>query len=99
MSVVFSRLALAELDEILTYLGQRSPSGAKHVEARILRALAHIGDHPFAAEGLTGRPDVRRLPLSPYPYVIYYEVADDMINGLAHSARRKAAALGVKRHW
>jgi hypothetical protein len=34
MRLVLSRLALAELDEILGFVAGRSPLGAKHVEAR-----------------------------------------------------------------
>jgi toxin ParE1/3/4 len=90
MKVVFSTLALAELDEILGYLSQRSPLGATHVEARLRRALDHISRHPQAAEEISQRPGVRRLPLSRYPYVIYYEVIDDevMILRILHGARR-----------
>jgi toxin ParE1/3/4 len=90
MKVVFSRLALAELDEILGYLSERSPLGAEHVEARILRALDHIAQHPHAAEEVAQRPGVRRLPLGRYPYVIYYEViaSDVTILRILHGARR-----------
>ena len=91
MKVVFSRLALDELDEILGFIAERSPLGAQHVEARMRRALDHIGRYPEAAERLAQRPDVRRLPLVRYPYVIYYEIGADAVTILRilHGARRQ----------
>jgi plasmid stabilization system protein ParE len=50
MRVGLSRLALAELDEILLYIGKRSPRGARNVEAHFRHALDLIGKHPLGAE-------------------------------------------------
>jgi len=90
MKLVLSRLALAELDAILAYIAERSPLGAEHVEARVRRAFAHIARYPEAAEQVAQRPGVRRLPLSRYPYVIYYEIGAGEITILRilHGARR-----------
>jgi hypothetical protein len=38
MKLVLTRLALAELDEILRFISKRSPLGAKYVELRMPRA-------------------------------------------------------------
>jgi plasmid stabilization system protein ParE len=91
MRLVLSRLALAELDEILAYLSQRSPLGAAHVEARMRSAFDHIARHPEAAERLWERPDVRRFPLGRYPYVIYYEIEQETVTVLRilHGARKQ----------
>jgi toxin ParE1/3/4 len=91
MRLLLSQLALAELDEILDYLAERSPLGAKHVEMRIRRAFERIADHPEAAERVEQRPGVRRLPLVRYPYVIYYEIGEDAVTVLRilHGARRQ----------
>jgi toxin ParE1/3/4 len=85
MKVVFSRPALADLDEILGYLSERSPLGAEHVEARIRRALDHIARHPHAAEEVTQRPGIGR-----YPYVVYFEIVAGEVTVLRilHGARR-----------
>lgn len=90
MKLVLSRLALAELDDILRYLSERSPLGATHVERRIRRAFAHIAHFPEAAERLAERPAVRRFLLARYPYVIYYEIGEDAVTVLRilHGARR-----------
>ena len=91
MKVVLSTLALGELDEIVAYIAERSPLGAEHVEARIRRAMEHIGRYPEAAERVEQRPDVRRLSLARYRYVIYYEVGVDTVTVLRilHGARRQ----------
>lgn len=91
MKVVLSRLALAELDELLAYIAERSPLGARNVEARFRHAFDLIAHHPLAAERLEQRPDVRRLPLVRYPYAIYYEVGADEVTVLRimHGARRR----------
>jgi toxin ParE1/3/4 len=91
MTLVLSRLALTERDEILGFVAERSPLGAKHVEARFRRAFDLIVRHPEAAQRLEQRPDVRRLPLARFPYVIYYEVAKDQVTVLRvlHGAREQ----------
>lgn len=91
MKLAFSRFALAELDEILAYVAERSPLGASHVEARMRRAFDHIAHYPEAAEEVAQRPGVRRLPLARYPYVIYYEVGagEVTILRILHGARRQ----------
>jgi plasmid stabilization system protein ParE len=90
LRVVLSRFAVAELDEILTYIGKRSPAGAKDVEARFRHAFELIAQHPRASQPLAQRPDVRRLPLGRYPYAVYYVAGADEVTVLRimHSARR-----------
>lgn len=91
MKVVLSALALAELDEILFYIAERSPLGARNVEARFRHAFDLIARHPQGAERVEQRPDVRRLPLGRYPYAIYYEVGPETVTVLRimHGARRR----------
>jgi toxin ParE1/3/4 len=90
MNVVFSRLALAELDAILAYLKARSPKGAENVETRLKRVIQLIAEQPHASQGLASRRSVRRAPLVNYPYVIYYKVAETEVTILRirHGARR-----------
>lgn len=91
MKVVLSALALAELDEILSYIAERSPLGARNVEARFRHAFDLIARHPQSAERVEQRPEVRRLPLVRYPYAIYYEVGSDTVTVLRimHGARQQ----------
>jgi addiction module RelE/StbE family toxin len=90
MKVVFSRLALAELDDILAYLKPRSPKGAQNVEARLKRVIQLIAEQPHASQQLAARKGIRRAPLVHYPYVIHYKVTDTEVTILRirHGARR-----------
>jgi toxin ParE1/3/4 len=91
MKLVLSRLALADLDEILGFIAERSPLGAAHVELRIRRSFDLISRYPEAAQCVEQRPVVRRLPLVRFPYVIYYEVSTDQVTVLRilHGARER----------
>jgi len=89
MRLELSTPALADLDEILGFLSERSQLGAEHVETRLRRAFVHIASFPEAAQAVEQRPGVRRLPLGRYPYVIYYEIGRDTVTVLRilHGAR------------
>jgi toxin ParE1/3/4 len=91
MRFELSKPALADLDEILGFLSERTQLGAAHVEARLRRAFAHIVNFPEAAQAVEQRPGVRRLPLGRYPYVIYFEIGRDTVTVLRilHGARRQ----------
>lgn len=69
------RYALADLDEILTHIATHSPRGAMHVQARIKAITDLLLRHPRIG-ALTNDPTIRRITTSPYPYLVFYEVAD-----------------------
>jgi toxin ParE1/3/4 len=92
MKLVLSRLALAELDEILRYLSERSPLGATH------RMSKPACGTPSSISGVFLKlPNVLSdvltsgaFPLARYPYVVYYEIGQDEVTVLRilHGARR-----------
>jgi len=90
MRVRFSKLALAELDIILTDLRANDPAAATRFNERVRRIVERIGQFPEGAQELDERPDIRRVPLIRYPYVIYYTVRESevMILRVIHGARR-----------
>jgi toxin ParE1/3/4 len=91
MRVVYSKLAVLELDQILEYITPKSPSGAERVHAAVLRAIERIADIPLAAPKVPNAPGVHCLSLVHFPYLIYYEVGDDEVTILriVHGARRQ----------
>ncbi len=91
MRVVFSRQALAELDDILGFITPNNPDGSARVHAQIRRAIERIGQYPEGAQQVAGREAVRRVPLVRYPYVIYYEAGagEVTILRILHGARRQ----------
>jgi len=81
----------AELDQVLNYIEDRSPQGALHVQARIQAIINLLLQHPHAGR-LTSRVRLRRMIVSPYPYLIFYEATEDeiVIHGVRHAARRRS---------
>ncbi|WP_247552222.1 type II toxin-antitoxin system RelE/ParE family toxin [Bradyrhizobium sp. 138] len=89
MKVRYTKRALVQIDEVLTYIDARSLQGANHVRDRIVALIALLGDHPYAGRQ-TNRAYVRRLPVNPYPYLIDYRVTETeiVIMRFRHAARR-----------
>jgi plasmid stabilization system protein ParE len=85
----YTRRAAVELEEVLAYIEEQSPQGARHVQARIKAITDLLLQHPKAGH-LTSNGRLRRMVASPYPYLIFYEVTRDhiIIHGIRHAARR-----------
>jgi toxin ParE1/3/4 len=80
--------AAAELEQILDFIGERSPQGARHVTERIRAVIDLLLRYPNA-----GRPTargLRRVVAHPYPYLIFYRATESevIIHGVRHSARK-----------
>ena len=89
VNVRYTRRALTQIDEVLTYIESQSPQGASHVRDRIVALVALLEAHPHAGR-VTTRAYVRRLPVNPYPYLIDYRVTatEIVIMRFRHAARR-----------
>jgi plasmid stabilization system protein ParE len=85
----YQKRALQQIDKALGYIAARSPQGAAHVEAR-LRAMATLLQLQSFVGRKTNIPGVRRVFLTPYPYLIDYYVGDDeiVIQRFRHTARK-----------
>ena len=90
MKVELSSPALRDLEEILQYIKNKNPTAAGRVRSFIFIALQRISRHPEAAQKVANRPNIRRLPLVQYPYIVYYEVSVESITivRILHTARR-----------
>ena len=88
--------ALADLDAVLEYVGQRSPQGAGRVRARIKAVTDLILRHPRIGSR-TADPTIRRIGTSPFPYLIFYEVAGDevIVHAVRHGARDPGSMPGT----
>jgi toxin ParE1/3/4 len=84
--------AAEELDQILSYIDERSPQGAHHVKTRIEAIVDLIALHPHSGR-LTNTRRLRRVVVHPYPYLIFYAATDDevVIHGVRHAARRPSS--------
>jgi plasmid stabilization system protein ParE len=74
---------------IKSYIEARSPQGAVQVRDRIMALVTLLQEHPYAGRA-TSRPNVRRLPANPYPYLIDYRVTatEIVIMRFRHTARK-----------
>ena len=92
MKLRYTPTAFAQFSAVLDYIATHSPEGAQRVQARIQKMTALLTRHP-----LLGRPTdtlpIRRVNVSPYPYIIFYEAAKDeiIIHGIRHDARGPSA--------
>jgi len=79
-ALVWSARALTELDEIVAYIRSQDPVTADRVTARIDERVASLLQHPRL--GRTGRvAGTRELVVA--PFIVAYEVDDDLIVVLA----------------
>jgi toxin ParE1/3/4 len=91
MKLVYSRRALADLDEIATYYSTNaSPAIARSIEQRFVEVIERICRVPEAAPRMAQRSQVRVAAVVRYPFRIFYRVREDTIDILyiRHTSRR-----------
>jgi toxin ParE1/3/4 len=95
LNLRYTPKALAELADILAYIAERSPQGARNVQARIQAITALLVQHPYSGQ-LTSESGLRRIVTPPYPYLVFYEVTADevVIIGVRHAAREPEPPRG-----
>ena len=89
MKVRYSPRATDDLIAIADYLAERNPVVARAVEARLRRTIDLLSEFPGSGRALTQRPSVRVIPLTRYPYLVFYTVSADelCILHIRHGAR------------
>jgi len=89
MRVRFTPRARTDLRQILEYLDQRSPQGARNVKFAIKKTIQFIGWYPQAGR-IGGVKETRVLPVGRYPYLIYWAVegSEVWLIHIRHAARR-----------
>jgi plasmid stabilization system protein ParE len=90
MKAVYTRGALSDLDGILVGLKSVNPLAAAAVESSVRATVARVERWPRSARAVTQwKGSVRTIPLIRYPYMIFYQIKDDVIEILhiRHAAR------------
>jgi toxin ParE1/3/4 len=98
MRLVFAEPAASDLEDIIDYIASDSPSAAENVYRAIVAAAERLCDFPEA--GRPGRlPRTREWTVVSLPYIIVYQVRDDVVTVLAvfHGARDLARAFARRR--
>ena len=95
MRLRVTKRAATQIEKALDCIEAESPQGANHVRERIQTLFRLLTQHPYAGQA-TDLPGVRRLTLSPYPYLIFYRVTDDevIVQRMRHTSRRPGPASG-----
>lgn len=88
MKVRYTETALAELDQIFTYIAKDNAQAAAVVVDRVEQLVARIGEFPHLAYA-TDEADVRVIPIGRFPYLMFYTVVGDevVILHMRHAAR------------
>ncbi|MEL7302868.1 MAG: type II toxin-antitoxin system RelE/ParE family toxin [Pseudomonadota bacterium] len=95
MKVRWTLPALNDLEDLLAYVDQHSPSGGGRVRDEINRTIDLIVDFPGTGRS-TNLRSMRRLQVSRTNYVLFYDWVDDEITiyGVRHGARDPATMPG-----
>jgi plasmid stabilization system protein ParE len=95
MRLRYTRPALADLASVLDYIAVRSPNGAARVHARIQSITNLLLQFPEAGR-VTEDPTIRRMTTTPYPYVVFYEIAGEeiVVHATRHAARNPSSHPG-----
>jgi toxin ParE1/3/4 len=89
VKLLWTRRALAEIDEIFAYVAADSPIAAEHVALLIEAKARLLIDQPYM--GRSGRVDgTREFVVTGTPYILPYRVRDGRVEILAvlHASRQ-----------
>jgi toxin ParE1/3/4 len=84
-----TKRAATQLERALDYIEAESVQGANRMRERVQNLFLLLTRHPYAGQA-TDQPGVRRLSVSPYPYLIFYRVTGDevVVQRVRHMSRR-----------
>jgi toxin ParE1/3/4 len=90
VSVRYTRDALSDIDQILSYLNERSPAAAVSVADAIGTVVARLEHFPESAPE-TEIPGLRAALTQRYPYIVFYRLrgSDIEVVYVRHAARRR----------
>ena len=88
MRLRYERGALADLDELFSYIAGENPEAAARLVTRIENLAKRIAENPYMGEA-TRKSGFRRFPVG--NYLVVYEVGQDevVIHYVRHGARRR----------
>ncbi len=95
MRLRYTLPALADLSAILDYIAAHSPQGARRVQARIKALTDLLLLYPNIGRR-TDDPATRRMSITPYPYLVFYEATETelIIHAVRHAARDPSGMPG-----
>ena len=93
MKLRFTRRAVRQIEEIIDVIALELPQGARRVRERMQSITTLLIEHPHIGQQ-TDVAGVRRMLVSPYPYLIFYRVTEDavIVQRVRHAARDPSGA-------
>lgn len=90
MRVRYTPRARRDLADVVAYLDDRSPTGARNVEQAIRTTIALIAHFPEIGQ-MSGEGDTRVMVAGRYPYLIYWRVMANQVDLLhiRHASRER----------
>ena len=91
MTIRYTNTALAEIDEVFSYIAKDNQAAADRVIGQVEHTIALIGKFPKIGH-LKYRQVVRTLPVRRFPqYLVFYAIEgnDVVILNVRHAARRR----------
>jgi addiction module RelE/StbE family toxin len=84
----FTKRAVRQIEEIIDAITLESPQGARRVRERMQSITTLLIEHPQIGQQ-TDVAGIRRMLVSPYPYLIFYRVTEDavIVQRVRHAAR------------
>jgi len=81
--------ALADIDEIYSYLLARSPQGAQNVLRAVYAAIHLLAEQPYSSP-MTDMPGVRVKALTRYRFRVFYSVVGERVEiiHIRHTSRK-----------
>lgn len=98
MKVIYSERARVALDGILGFIGFNYPSSYEAFRRQMASSLKRVAQFPESAPLVEDRVDIRVVPLTRYPYKLFYKYQRDFdlieIVDIQHMARNVPPDLG-----
>ena len=93
MKLRFTKRAVRQMEEIIGAIAQESPQGARRVRERMQGITTLLVERPHIGQQ-TDVAGIRRMLVSPYPYLIFYRVTEDavIVQRVRHAARDPSGA-------
>ena len=93
MKLRFTKRAVRQMEEIIGAIAQESPQGARRVRDRMQDITTLLLERPHIGQQ-TDVAGIRRMLVSPYPYLIFYRVTEDavIVQRVRHAARNPLGA-------
>jgi plasmid stabilization system protein ParE len=90
MRIEWDPRAVRDLEEIRAFIAADKPVAAASVAEQVKTSIRRLSEFPLMGRQ-TGEPNIRILPITGTPYVVYYYLLSDVVEILAvfHGARRR----------